>query len=136
MKAPNKMMIAVGALALTATTLLAGCGGSSDNAAEPAAAESAAVEAPGSSGEGLVQPASVSDETWAAYMEGTVAADQLLSNGSPEQLAATCEFGNADSIDVNAEKWAASGEGTLEEWTAVLTAFSDNYQLMACSMVE
>jgi hypothetical protein len=37
---------------------------------------------------------------------------------------------------VNAEKWASSGEGTLEEWTAVLTAFSDNYQLMACSMVE
>ena len=49
MKAPSKMLVAVGALALTATTLLAGCGGSSTaSIAAPDApmSEAAVAEAP------------------------------------------------------------------------------------------
>ena len=46
MKAPSKMTVAVGALALTATTLLAGCGGSSTaSIAAPAAPEAPMSEA-------------------------------------------------------------------------------------------
>ena len=41
---PSKMTVVMGALALTATTLLAGCGSSSSEATD--AAEPAAVEAP------------------------------------------------------------------------------------------
>ena len=62
MNAPNKMMIAVGALALTATTLLAGCGSKSTEATP--AAEPAAAEAPTSVTDGMVKPAGVSDDQW------------------------------------------------------------------------
>jgi len=108
MKTPNKMMIAVGALALTATTLLAGCGGSSDKAAEPAAAESAAAEAPESIYEGTVKPADISDADWESIV---MASDedflQKMANATPEQIAKLCADGAGDT-DV-----AAAAENSL-----------------------
>lgn len=73
MKAPNTMMIAVGALALTATTLLAGCGSTATTAAStPATAESPAPPsgAPESAApEGGEQAAVVNSDQFDAYME-------------------------------------------------------------------
>ena len=106
MKTHNKMMIAVGALALTATTLLAGCGGSStaSTAASSPAAESpapssaapespapepAAPEAPASLIDGLVQPAGVSDDVWAAFTESVAGMDVVFDGemATPEKLS-------------------------------------------------
>ena len=82
MKAPNKMMIAVGALALTATTLLAGCGGSST--ASTAAASAPAAEVPTSITEGMVKPADVSDENWLLLMESY---EEAVAEQTPEKFA-------------------------------------------------
>lgn len=136
MKAPNKMMIAVGALALTATTLLAGCGGSSSGATD--AAEPAPVEAPASAWEGTVKPADVADEAWATGLaKGEDQAAQYLAGLTPEQLAQACEEGGASADKIAAEAQGASAiGGTVEEWTQVFETVYANTALMACSMAE
>jgi hypothetical protein len=98
MRAPNKMMIAVGALALTATTLLAGCGGSSNAASEAPASEAPAVEAPASVFEGTVKPADVSDDDWAtASAAGDDDFFKNMDTATPEQLAKVC----ADGVNID-----------------------------------
>lgn len=108
MSRPNKMMITVGAIALTATTLLAGCGGSSNDAAEPA--EPAASDATARVTDGLVKPADVSDENWAAVKEGFAKANGGLADLTPEQLAKWCE---AESGQTEGD--AARAEESAEE---------------------
>ena len=135
MKAPNKMMIAVGALALTATTLLAGCGGSSTEATP--AAEPAAAEAPASIYEGTVKPADISDAVWErVVMKSDEEFFQKMATGTPEQLAKVCTdgFTTADPV-ANAQTSLALG-GTLEEWTQVWETVLPNMVLVACSMAE
>ncbi len=134
MKAPNKMMIAVGALALTATTLLAGCGGSSS--ASTAASEPAAAEAPASIFEGLVQPVGVPDEGWTAW-QGSVAdlEDVVSAAESPEFLGKVCDEGLvSDKLGELAEKAAAIDGTSVKEWTQVLTTLYENIRLQACSL--
>ena len=135
MKAPNKMMIAVGALALTATTLLAGCGGSST--ASTAASEPAAADAPVSLIEGLVKPTDVSDENWAATTEGFASAEEALADVTPEELASGCNKPTSQE-DVAAQAEASAQElgGSVEEWLAFYAALNKNLTLIGCSMVE
>jgi hypothetical protein len=162
MNTPNKMMIAVGAIALTATTLLAGCGGGSTEdvpaaestpaasspavesaAAEVPAPESAAVESAASDAtvtltDGLVRPADVSDENWASFTE-VYEKSNPLADLTPEQLASACEVepGEATSGDAaRAEETAQELGGSVEEWMGVYSALGDNIILIACTMVE
>ncbi len=135
MKAPNKMMIAVGALALTATTLLAGCGGSSTEATP--AAEPAAAEAPASIYEGTVKPADISDAVWESIV---MASDeeffQKMATGTPEQLAKVCADGVGDTDPAASAQSSLASGGTLEEWTQVWEVVLPNMVLVACSMAE
>ena len=148
-------MVAVGALALTATTLLAGCGSNSTASTaapaaseapmseEPAASEApmseaSAAEAPASAWEGTVKPADLSDEDWAtglATSEGEFS--QYLAGLTPERLAEVCEQGvaSADKLAADAQASTAIG-GTVEEWTQVWETVYSNVGLMACSMAE
>lgn len=134
--APSKMMVVMGALALTATTLLAGCGGSSSEATD--AAEPAAVEAPATAWEGTVKPADVSDEAWAAGV--TTSNDQVsqyLAGLTPEELAEVCEQGSASDEKLASDVQASSAlGGTVEEWTQAWETVYSNISLMACSMTE
>lgn len=123
MKTPNKLMIAVGGLTLAATTLLAGCGGSSTAstaASEPAtsesptpssaapespapesvAPESAAPEAPASLIDGLVQPAGASDDGWATFTGSVAEMDVLFDGetGTPEEYSEMCS-GDKDGLE-------------------------------------
>lgn len=134
MKAPNKMMIAVGALALTATTLLAGCGGSSSGATD--AAEPAVAEAPASIFEGTVKPADVTDEAWAtAVAAGDDDFFRNMGNATPEQLAKVCADGVTIDAAANVQTSLALG-GTAEEWTQVWEKAFSNMVLVSCSMAE
>ena len=131
MKAPNKMMIAVGALALTATTLLAGCGGSSNDSAD-----SAPAEAPTSIYEGTVKPADVTDDDWAtAVTAGDDNFFQNMENATPEQLAKVCAEGATIDTAANVQTSLALG-GTAEEWTQVWEKVISNMVLVSCSMAE
>ena len=136
MKAPNKMMIAVGALALTATTLLAGCGGSST--ASTAASEPAAADAPVSLIEGLVKPTDVSDENWAATTEGFTSAEEALADLTPEELAAGCNKPTSQEDDAAQGEESAQlfGGGSVEEWMTVWAALDSNLKVILCSMAE
>lgn len=166
MKTPNKLMIAVGGLTLAATTLLAGCGGSSTAstaASEPAtsesptpssaapespAPESAAPEAPASLIDGLVQPAGASDDGWATFTGSVAEMDVLFDGetGTPEEYSEMCSgdkdgleqaFFRVDDNEKNAENLAAEyGSGSVEEWSAVIVKMMDNFQRMACSMAK
>ena len=160
MKAPNKMMIAVGALALTATTLLAGCGGSStastaasspaaespapssaapeSPAVESAAPESAAPEVPTSVTDGLVKPAGLSDEAWAGLEEVFSEIGEGLSSATQEEIQKACDDPTSLlDVDSEAKEMAdAAGAGTVEEWTAVYSGLVKNVRLLACTMVE
>ena len=132
----SKMMVVVGALALTATTLLAGCGGSSSEATD--AAEPAAVEAPATAWEGTVKPADVSDEDWATGV--TTSNDQYsqyLAGLTPERLAEVCEQGIASDEKLASDVQGSSAlGGTVEEWTQAWETVYSNVSLMACSMTE
>ena len=135
MKAPNKMMIAVGALALTATTLLAGCGGSST--ASTAASEPAAADAPVSLIEGLVKPTDVSDENWAATTEGFASAEEALADLTPEELATGCNKPTSqEDVAAQAEESAQELGGSVEEWMTVWAAMDSNLKVILCSMAE
>ena len=134
MKAPNKMMIAVGALALTATTLLAGCGGSST--ASTAASEPAAADAPVSLIEGLVKPTDVSDENWAATTEGFASAEEALADLTPEELASGCNKPTSQDDAARAEASAQELGGSVEEWMTVWAALDSNLKVILCSMAE
>lgn len=166
MKTPNKMMIAVGGLTLAATTLLAGCGGSSTastavseaatsespatSSAAPAspAPESVAPEAPASLIDGLVQPAGASDDGWATFTGSVAEMDVLFDGetGTPEEYSEMCSgdkdgleqaFFRVDDNEKNAENLAAEyGSGSVEEWSAVIVKMMDNFQGMACSMAK
>ena len=128
MKAPNKMMIAVGALALTATTLLAGCGGSSNDAPEAPAAE-----VPTSVFEGAVKPADVADETWASY---TSQIEGALPTLPKDALAKACADGPPEVTESLGEQMAGSYGGTVEEWMQVITVQTENSRAIACSLAE
>ena len=160
MKTPNKMMIAAGALALTATTLLAGCGGSStastaasspaaespapssaaaeSPAPESAAPESAAPEVPTSVTDGLVKPADLSDEVWAGQKEVFSEISEALSSAPQEEIQQACDDPTSLlDVDSEAKEMAdAAGAGTVEEWTAVFSGLVKNVRLLACTMVE
>ena len=123
-------MITVGALAQTATTLLAGCGGSSNNAAEPAAAE-----APASIYEGTVKPADVTDDDWATALTPGDDDFQNMANETPEQLAKVCAEGVTIDPAANVQQSLALG-GTAEEWTEVWETVFSNMVLASCSMAE
>ena len=135
MKAPNKMMFAVGALALTATTLLAGCGGSSTEATP--AAEPAAAEAPASIYEGTVKPADISDADWESIV---MASDEVffqkMATGTPEQLAKVCADGVGDTDPAASAQSSLATGGTLEEWMTVWAAMDSNLKVILCSMAE
>ena len=136
MNTPNKMMIAVGALALTATTLLAGCGGSST--ASTSASEAPAAEAPASAWEGTVKPVDLADEDWATSVATSNDEwSQFLAGLAPERLAEVCEQGvaSADKLAADAQASTAIG-GTVEEWTQVWETVYSNVGLMTCSMSE
>ena len=162
MKAPNKMMIAVGAFALTALALLAGCGGSSTAstpAAEPAAAsspaaESAAAEVPApesaaasspaaevptSVNEGMVKPAGVSDHDWAEFTQLDTL-DEVLKTWTTDEVSEICamdkeELRSAIGYDDSNNVLISLG-GTDEEWSAAIAKIGDNFQRMACSMAK
>ena len=139
MNGPNKMIVAVGALALTATTLLAGCGGGSTEAtlaAEPAAAEPAAAEAPDSIFEGTVKPADISDGDWNSIVMVVDERNlQEMATATPELFATACANGFGTDPAASAQDSLAYG-GTLEEWTQVWETVFRNMVLMACSMAE
>jgi hypothetical protein len=127
-------MIAVGALALTATTLLAGCGSKSTEATP--AAEPAAAEAPTSVTDGMVKPAGVSDEQWTKVLGEFADAAAGLSYATTEEVATQCETSDRPEIAAAAQEGAAVEGTSVEEWTAAWTVFFTNYQIMACSMIE
>lgn len=136
MQARSKMAIFVGALALTATTLLAGCGGGSTDSAEPAAAESAAAAVPASITDGLVKPEGVDDAAWAATLEGMDKSGESLADLTPEDLAKACEAGPSDKNAARAEENANDMGGSVEEWVAVWEQLGVNVSLIACSLAE
>jgi len=166
MKVSRSTGVALGALALTATTLLAGCGGSSTAstaASAPAASEAAASEAPASEApaseaaasqaptsvvDGLVQPAGVSDDVWATFKESVATMDLVFDGetGTPEEYAEMCSedkdmleqaIFRVEDNEKNAEGLAAEyGSGSVEEWSAVIAKMVDNFQGMACSMAK
>ena len=135
MKASITMIVGVGAFALTATTLLAGCGGSS-NEATPSA-EPAAAEAPASIYEGTVKPADISDADWESIV---MASDEVffqkMATGTPEQLAKVCADGVRDTDPAAGAQSSLAAGGTLEEWTQVWETVLANMQLVSCSMAE
>lgn len=140
MKAPSKMMVAVGALALTAATLLVGCGGSSTaSTAAPAASEPAAAEVPATVWEGTVKPADVTDDGWATVqfaLQYPTLAD--MANATPKELAEMCNAPKNELAVVIADmvKEFSEGPGTAAEWTQVWETVYRNYQRMACSMAN
>ena len=154
MKASRTTMIAAGALALAATTLLAGCGGKSSEvtaastpaaaepaAPEPAAAEPAAADVPTSVTDGLVKPAGLSDEDWAGALTILAQLDGEFAGTTPEELAKACdEFGPsnkeaiAEQVASDAKDIAEAAGGSVEEWTVVYGRYYDNARIMACSM--
>jgi len=155
MRTPNKMMTAVGALALTATTLLAGCGGGSTEAVPAAestpaasspAVESAAAEVPTSVLDGLVQPAGASDDSWAAMIEPMAGMDDLIKSAKPEDISDYSEMCAMDKEELRAsiglddpeliDSAVSNAGGTAEEWSAVFAKFEDNLQRIACSMAK
>jgi hypothetical protein len=152
MKVSRTMVIAAGALAVTATTLLAGCGGKSSEvtaASTPAAPESAAAEptaadVPTSVTDGLVKPPGVSDEDWTGTLTILAQMDDVFAGATPEEVAKVCDdFGPnnketiAEQVASDAEQLAAKGAGgSVEEWTVVVARYYDNTRLVACSMVE
>ena len=151
-------MITAGALALTAATLLAGCGGSSTTvtqpaaasspaaespapssvAPEPAAGEPAAAEVPTSFADGLVKPADVSDENWAATTEGYTSAEEAMADFSPEEFAYVCNLPPTGQEDVaaQAEESAQRLGGSVEEWMTVWATFERNFYVLVCSRAE
>jgi hypothetical protein len=152
MRTHNKMMIAVGAFALTATTVLAGCGGSStastpaaepaaasSPAAEPAAAESAAAEVPTSVADGLVRPAGVSDRDWGEFTQLDTL-DEALKTWTPDEVSEICamdkdELRSAIGYDDSNNVLILIG-GTDEEWSAAIAKIGDNTQRIACSLAK
>jgi hypothetical protein len=140
MKTPNKMMTAVGALALTATTVLAGCGGSST--ASTAASASAAAEVPTSVVDGLVKPAGVSDDVWVEYTNQLAAMDEVLKTVTPDEVSEICAMDKEEiraSIgfdDSQIATFASGVGGSVEEWSAADAKYADNTQRIACSLAK
>ena len=146
------MVIAAGALAVTATTLLAGCGGKSSEvtaastpaapesaSAEPAAPEPAAPEpdapeptaadVPTSVTDGLVKPPGVSDEDWTGTLTILAQMDDVFAGATPEEVAKVCDdFGPnnketiAEQVASDAEQLAAKGAGGSVEEWTVVVA--------------
>ena len=150
-------MIAAGALPLTATILLAGCGGKSSEvtaastpaapesvASEPAAAESpasesAASEVPASVVDGLVQPAGVSDVHWAEIKEQFGSLDDTFKDVPTKDLSEFCGM-DIETVIANMGWNSLSGDlparigGSAEEWSAVMDQYANNAQHLACEM--
>ena len=131
MKMPNKMMIAVGAIALTATTLLTGCGSKSTEATPAAEPASAAV--PMTITEGMVKPADVSDENWQLTLEGY---EETFAKLTPEQLAAGCNEDPAPASEERIQKLVDLMGGTAEEWATAMNRAAGNLVLLSCAAAE
>ena len=164
MKAPSKISLVMGALALTATALLAGGGGSStastaasepaeseapmsepSAASEapmsetPAASEAPMLEVPVSISDGLLKPAGVAQDDWeTVFQEVANPLATQIANATPEELAEAWETGKkeiaAQAADV-VESYLPLG-GTPEEWTVIWGTVFENIRLMACSAAE
>lgn len=160
------IMVVMGAFALTATTLLAGCGGSSTaSTAAPAASEPAVSEAPAASEAAVSEPAMseapvpepAPADVPATVWEGTVKPADVTADGweivqysfqystladmayaTPKDLAEICNAPKNEMALAIAEMVKASlaAGGTSEEWTQVWETVDRNYQLMACSMAN
>jgi hypothetical protein len=103
LKTHNKMVIAVGALALTATTVLAGCGGSSTAstpAAEPAAASSPAAE-PAAASSPAAEPAAASSP----------AAEPAAASSPAAEVTTSVIDGVVKPTDVPDDVWVKFKEG-------------------------
>ena len=161
MKVSRTMVIAAGALAVTATTLLAGCGGKSSEvtaastpaapesaaaepaAAEPAAPEPTAADVPTSVTDGLVKPPGVSGEDWTGTLTILAQMDDVFAGATPEEVAKVCDdFGPnnketiAEQVASDALELAQGAGGSVEEWTVVVARYYENARLVACSMAE
>ena len=141
MLASITMTVAVGALALTATTLLTGCGSKSTTAVtastppalESPAAASPEAELPASVLDGVVQPAGSGEMMWPVFEENFVEAYDMTADLLPEQLSVYCGVDVASvATREEAEFWAGGG-GTVEEWQAALMKVSDNFYRLACA---
>lgn len=119
--------VVFGVLALTATTLIAGCGGSATGTAS-----SAAAQAPTSILDGLVKPADVSDDWWSKVTAQLVETEKAMTSGSTEDAATFCASTD-DKIGNLPEEYAIGTEGTPDEWRQVLTVAFKNLQSMACA---
>ena len=136
MKTANNMIVAVGAFALAATTMLAGCGGSSTTAvtvSTPPAVASPAAEVPASVLDGVVRPAESGDMMWPVLAKNFVNAYDMTADLLPEQLSVYCGVDVASvATREEAEFWAGGG-GTVEEWQSALMKVSDNFYRLACA---
>ena len=141
MKASITMIVGVGALALAATTMLAGCGGSSTTAvtvSTPPALESPAVaspaaELPASVLDGVVRPAGSGEMMWPVFEENFVEAYDMTADLLPEQLSVYCAVDLASAATWKEAEFWAGGGGTVEEWQAALMKVSDNFYRLACA---
>jgi hypothetical protein len=135
MKVSRTMTIAAGALALTATTLLAGCGGSST-------ASTPAPEVPTSVLDAVVQPAGVSEDVWAAFTNQLAAMDEALKTVTPDEVSEICAMDKEEiraSIgfdDSQIATFASGVGGSVEEWSAASAKYADNTQRIACSLAK
>lgn len=140
MKVSRTMIVAVGALALTASTLLSGCGGSST--ASTAAASSPAAEVPTSVVDGLVQPSGASDDGWAEVKKSLASMEEAFKDAPPEDVSEFCGM-DVETLraamgldDSTVAVVVAAYGGTEEEWSVVYAKWRDNTQRIACSMAQ
>ena len=130
------MIVAVGALALTATTLLTGCGSKSTTATaastpaatmpvESAAAESMPAESAAAAAFDPPRPTGFTDTDWADFTArlDPAGARARFEAKTPEEQAKQCKEPYPPSADQLAQASAGLTEqiqgSTVEEWTAV-----------------
>lgn len=127
-----KVAVVFGVLAFTASTLVAGCGGSATGTAS-STASSTAAQIPTSILDGLVKPADVSDDWWSKVTAQLVETEKAMASGSTEDAATYCASTD-DKIGNLPEEFAVGAEGgTPDEWRQVLTVAFKNLQAMACA---
>jgi len=122
-----KVAVVFGVLAFTASTLVAGCGGSATGTGS-----STSAQIPTSILDGLVKPADVSDDWWSKVTAQLVETEKAMASGSTEDAATYCASTD-DKIGNLPEEYAIGTEGTPDEWRQVLTAAFKNLQAMACA---
>ena len=87
--------------------------------------------------DGLVKPADVSDENWAATTEGYTSMEEVLADLSPEELAEGCNMPTGqEDVAAQAEESAQRLGGSVEEWMTVWATVESNLKVFVCSMAE